>query len=146
MAIGSLVCFFGLARIFIKYKIIYKNFGLGKVTVTLDLSLCKKILLLNFPPNWGEVKFQISYRNTDDSFPIDCFWGKGKGLWLFINEPIQEELQIWHEDASSNLLRLNNKKKLPDNLEAEIRLVKRSERIIKRYSFTFCKKGYRLGC
>ena len=140
MAIGGLVCFFGLARVIIKYKFICKNFGLGMVTVILDLPLRKRILLLNIPPNWGEVKFQISYRNTDNSFPIDCFWGGGKGLWLFISEPICEELRIWDIDENSNPLRLDNKERLPDNLEGEIRLVKRNKQIIRRYPFTFCNR------
>lgn len=137
IVIGIFVCFFGLARIFIKYKVTCKNFLLGKATISLDLSLRKRILLLNIPPNWGEMKFQISYRNTDDSFPIDCYWGNGKGLWLSINEPICEELDVWHRDENSNFLRLDNNKRLPDNLEFEIRLVNRSGRIIRRCPFKF---------
>lgn len=130
---GILFCFFGLVRIFVKYNMNTTIPIQGKVKVTLGLSLPKRILLLNIPPNWEEVKFQISYRNTNDSFPIDCYWGDGKGLWLFINEPIREEIQLYYLDKDSNPLRLNNRERLPDNLEYEIRLVNRDKRIKKRH-------------
>lgn len=140
IAIGILICFFGIARIFIGYKIGFKNFAKGKVTITFDLSTWKRVLLLNIPPNWGRLKAQISYRNTDDSFPIDCLWG-GKEEWIYVNEAIDEKLQTWYEDKNGNLFRLDSKKRLPDKLEFEIRLIKRDKHIMKRYPHTF-EKGH----
>ena len=134
-AIAIIFFIFALMRQFVKYDIKYELVSGDSYKISFSLSLIKKILLLNIPIELKEIKAQVRYLAGDNTWPVDAHW-KYVGTWLYVREPVSEEIKFVHRDGDS-WYRINDQsQKLSDNLKIQIDLVNRNGKIVSSYKIS----------